>query len=286
MNSSPLSTIVDSHCHFWDPTRFKYEWNHGLPALNRAFTPADIASATSDHRFKKFIFVECDCDAEQSLAEVDWVIGLAQQEKRLSGIVARASIEKGRAVRQELEQLVNRKLVKGIRRNLQGERDPDFALTADFVEGVKLLADFNYTFDLCIRHDQLASVAELARQVPQVTFILDHFGKPDVRRHSREPWRMDLQHFAGLPNTVCKVSGLTTEADWSHWQLDDLKFYFEQAHESFGFDRLLFGSDWPMATLATTFDNWTETVLKLFSFASGTELQQLFQGNAERVYHV
>lgn len=281
-----LSTIVDSHCHFWDPSRLNYGWNHGLPSLDRAFALADLASATSEPRLGKIVFVECDCADTQSLAEVDWVTGLGRQEKRLKGIVARAPVEKGRAVRRDLDQLAGRPLVKGVRRNLQGERDPNFALSPDFIEGVKLLAEFEYTFDLCIRHEQLASVAELARHAPEVTFVLDHFGKPNLRDRQKEPWRQDLKRFAGSPNTVCKISGLTTEADRNNWRADDLRFYFEQAYECFGFSRLLFGSDWPMATLATTYDVWVETVLGLFAFASDSEVKQLFQDNAERIYRV
>ena len=125
---------------------------------------------------------------------------------------------------------------------------------------MKLLAEFGFTFDLCIRHDQLPMAAELVRRVPQVTFVLDHFGKPDVRGKKTEPWAVNLKALAALPNVVCKISGLTTEADWKNWQPDDLKFYFETALECFGFDRILFGGDWPVATLATSYDRWLETV--------------------------
>ena len=153
-----------------------------------------------------------------------------------------------------------RPLVKGVRRSLQGERDPGFCLRPEFVAGVMLLADWDFTFDLCLRHDQLAAATELARGVPQVTFVLDHFGKPDVRGKNPKPWAMDLNTLVALPNVVCKISGLTTEADWNNWKPVDLKIYFEQALELFGFDRVLFGSDWPAATLATSYERWIETV--------------------------
>jgi L-fuconolactonase len=122
--------------------------------------------------------------------------------------------------------------------------------------------------------------------VPQVTFVLDHFGKPGVRDRKVQPWADDLKVFAALPNTVCKISGLTTEADWEHWRADDLKFYFDHALACFGFGRLLFGSDWPVATLATHYSQWVETVQGFFSSATEVELTQLFQTNAERIYRV
>src|SRR5882757_5845326 len=110
-----LPTIIDSHCHFWDPNQFSYDWNHGLPSLDRAFVPADLASATSEPRLGKILFVECGCADTQSLAEVDWVTSLGHYEKRLNGIVARAPVEKGGAVRLDLDQLAKRPLVKGVR---------------------------------------------------------------------------------------------------------------------------------------------------------------------------
>ena len=151
---------------------------------------------------------------------------------------------------------------------------------------MKLLAEFDFTFDLCIRHDQLAAAAELVRRVPQVNFVLVHFGKPDVRGKSKEPWAKDLKALADLPNVVCKISGLTTEADWGHWQPADLEFYFKQTLEYFGFDRILFGGDWPVATLASSYERWLETVCELFSFASVADQIKLFQTNAERIYRV
>jgi L-fuconolactonase len=278
--------IVDSHCHFWDPARFDYAWNHGFPTLDRAFLPTNFSTASANANVRKIIFVECDCGSAQSLAEVDWVANLAKSEPRLKGIVAHAPLEKGEAVRVELQAIAQRPLVKGIRRNLQGEREIQFCLHPNFITGVKLLAEFGFTFDLCIRHDQLRSVTKLVRNVPNVAFILDHFGKPDVRGKETEPWAADLKVLAALPNVVCKISGLTTEADWKNWQPADLIFYFETALECFGFDRLLFGGDWPMATLATTYDRWLETVQELFSFASEADLTKLFQTNAERIYRV
>ena len=279
-------SIVDSHVHLWNPAQLRYEWLDGLPALNRALVPADYAAASATANVSKFIFVECGCNPAQSLAEVDWASSLAKAEPRFKGIVAYAPLENGEAVRPDLEKLAGRPLVKGVRRNLQGERDLEFCLQPAFVTGVGLLAHFDFTFDVCVRHEQLRSVAELARHVPQVTFVLDHFGKPAVRGKTFEPWATDLKTLAALPNVVCKISGLTTEADWKTWQTADLKLYFEQALECFGFDRILFGSDWPVATLATSYRRWLETVWTFVSRAPATDRAGLFQTNAERIYRV
>ena len=278
--------LVDSHVHLWNPANLTYSWLAGFPPLNRPFLPSDYAAAAGTMAVAKFIFVESGCAPEQSLAEVDWVSALAKNEPRLKGIVAHAPLEKGKDAPAELELLAARPLVKGVRRNLQAEEDLRFCLRPGFISGVSLLADFGFTFDLCVRFAQLQSVTELARRVPQVTFVLDHFGKPGVRDHQFEPWATDLKALAKMPNVVCKISGLTTEADWNHWDPVDLKFYFNRALEYFGCDRMLFGSDWPVATLATPFELWHETVLKLLPSVSEADLRKLFQTNSERIYHV
>lgn len=279
-------TIVDSHVHLWNPAQLRYSWLDGLPALNRAFLPADFAAASANSNVGKIIFVESGCEPAQGLTEVGWACTLANDDPRLKGIVAHAPLEKGESASAELGALASCPLVKGVRRNLQGERDPNFCLGPGFLAGVRLLAAPGFTFDLCIRHDQLRPVAELVRRVPEVNFVLDHLGKPDVRGKKTGPWAADLKALAASPNVFCKISGLTTEADWGSWQPVDLKFYFEWALECFGFDRILFGGDWPVATLATDYQRWLETVQEFFSFAPTTSQVKLFQTNAERIYHV
>ncbi|MEJ0091704.1 MAG: amidohydrolase family protein [Limisphaerales bacterium] len=279
-------SIVDSHVHLWNPAQLCYPWLDGLPALSRPFLPAEVFEAGANAEVRKIIFVEAGCEPSQGLAEADWISELARSEPRLKGIVAFAPLEKGKAVRAELQEFVARPLVKGIRRNLQGERDPEFCLRPNFIAGLELLGEFGFTFDLCIRHDQLPAVTKMVHSVPHVTFVLDHFGKPDVRGKKLEPWAADLKALAAMPNVVCKISGLTTEADWKNWQPDDLKLYFKTALECFGFDRLLFGSDWPVVTLAANYRRWLETVQEFFSFAGKAGLTKLFQTNAERIYRV
>src|SRR5258706_9678937 len=125
-------SIVDSHVHLWNPAQLRYSWLDGLPALNRAFLPADFASASKKTNVSKLVFVESGCESTQSLAEVDWVAGLAKAEPRLKGIVAHAPLEKGKAVHAELKALARRPLVKGVRRLLQGEDDAKFCLHREF----------------------------------------------------------------------------------------------------------------------------------------------------------
>lgn len=278
--------IVDAHVHYWDTSLLCYDWLEDLPALNRSFLPRDFSEASAKADVSKIIFVESGCDPSQGLEEVDWVNSLTLQEPRIRGIVAHAPLESGSLANERLMRLADRPLVKGVRRLLQGEKEADYCLRREFLEGVALLPGFGFSMDLCIRHEQLAAVTQLAAKVPDVRFILDHFGKPPVRRGELEPWRSQLREFAKLPNVNCKLSGLTTEADWEKWTTADLKPYFETVLESFGPDRVIFAGDWPVCTLATGYGRWVDTVAELTAFLSTEDTGKLFRSNAERIYRV
>ncbi len=126
--------------------------------------------------------------------------------------------------------------VEGIRRNLQDET-PDFCLQDVFVRGVKGLPSYPLSFDICVRQPQVAAVTELARRLPEVRFILDHLGKPDLKAGRLELWQRRLRQLAALPNVACKLSGLTTEAG-PHWTPADLTPYLDTLLETFGSERV------------------------------------------------
>ena len=277
--------IVDSHVHFWDPARLDYPWLTGVPALSRAFLPQDYAAATGAVKTGKMIVVEACCTPAQNRAEAAWMAQLAAREPRLKGIVAHASLEQGRPVRAELAALAQIPTVKGVRRNLQGEA-ADFCLQPDFVAGVRALAEFDFSFDLCLVHHQLPAVTELVRRCPEVNFVLDHGGKPAIRQRLFEPWAGQLKTLAALPNVCCKLSGLLTEADLAHWQPADLRPYVRHTAECFGFDRVLFGGDWPVLTLAGDFSRWLTVLDILLEEAGEADWRKMLQTNAERIYHV
>ncbi len=280
--------MVDAHVHFWDPQRLDYPWLAEVPALQRAFLPADYARANQNAtaQVAKMIFVECGCAAAHTLEEVQWVSELAAREPRLQGIVAQAAVELGQRVKDGLAELARQPLVKGVRRNLQGETDPDFCRRPDFVAGVRALAAHRFTFDLCIIHPQLPAVTELVRQCPEVQFILDHCGKPAIRDGQREPWRQHLRELASLPNVACKISGLVTEASPARCGAADLEPWVAHAVEVFGLERVLFGGDWPVCQLATPFADWLASLQTILSGVAEASLVKVFQTNAERIYRV
>ncbi len=280
------AAIIDAHVHWWHPPRLRYPWLASVPALHRSFLPADFSAAIGSAPMAKAVFIECGCDPAQNLEEVAWVSALARQESRLGGLVAQINLEKGEAALPELRQLAANPLVKGVRYSLQDQSDPGFCLRPGFLGGVRLLSQFGFSFDLCIRHHQLALAAEMVGRCPEVAFVLDHLGKPNIRERQYEAWAKDLKNLAALPNVCCKLSGLTTEADLAQWQLADLRPFARHALECFGPDRLLYGGDWPVCTLATSYTRWLETVQTLIADLGETDRHKIFFGNAQSFYRL
>lgn len=281
--------VVDSHVHFWDPARLDYPWLAEVPPLRRAFLPEDLDAgpyrfARQTYRLAAAVFVEAGGQGPAPTAEVDWIDELAQRWPLLRAIVAYAPLECGGDAAETVAALARHRLVTGVRRNVQDER-PGFTATDDFTTGVRLLADAGLTFDLCVRHHQIAEVTELARRVPEVTFVLDHLGKPDVAGGTLEPWRTDLARLAELPNTACKLSGLATEAA-PGWADADALPYLRHALAVFGPDRCLFGGDWPVATLATDYPRWVGVVAGVLAERPETERRAVFGDTARRIYRI
>lgn len=280
----PNFPLVDAHVHFWDPAVQPYPWLNDVPVLNGRRGPAEYRAAAGTVAVAKGVFVQCG--AADGAAEVQWVNQLAATDPRIAGIVAQAPLEQGEAVAPGLERLAALPRVKGVRRLLQDEPDDAYCLRPDFVRGVRLLPRFGLTFDLCIYHRQLAPVIRLVQQCPEVGFVLDHLGKPGVRARQLDPWRAELRALAALPNVVCKLSGLATEADHAHWTAADLRPYLDHALECFGPARLLFGGDWPVSTLATDYPRWVATVDEALAGCSEDEQRRIYRSNAEAFYRI
>ncbi|MEM7345687.1 MAG: amidohydrolase family protein [Chloroflexota bacterium] len=275
--------IVDSHLHFWDPNSLRYDWLASLPPLNQPMTPTDLNQATAQSNLEKIVFVQADCSPAEGLAEVEWVTTLAQADPRIQGIVAFAPLETGDAVTANLEQLAQYPLVKGVRRLIQSE-DAGFATHPDFIRGVQQLAAFDFSFDICIIHHQMGDVIHLVKQCPDIQFVLDHCGKPAIKSGETDPWMTQFATLATFPNVCCKLSGLLTEADLTDWSASDLDPYIDHALTSFGPDRLMFGSDWPVLNLAADYKTWLEIAQAKTSHFSREAQDNIFFQNAARFY--
>ncbi len=280
-----MPAIVDTHIHFWNPNQIQYDWLASVPALNKPFLPQDLADQATGVQLEKIVFVQCDCLPAQNLKEAEWVTSLAQKEPRIQGIVAGAALEMGEAIRGHLQALSAYPLVKGVRRLIQSE-GAGFCVQPDFVTGVQLLPEFGFSFDICIVHPQLADVITLVEQCPNVSFVLDHIGKPGIKAGLLDPWRAEIKTLASFPNVSCKISGLVTEADMQAWTPTDLRPYIDHVIESFGPNRIMYGGDWPVSLLATSYQSWIETLEAATIGLSEAERHKLFYQNANSFYRL
>jgi L-fuconolactonase len=282
----PDYPIIDAHVHLCDPARFSYAWMKSAPALNRQVLPEDFAKAAEPVQIERFVFVEVDVDRPQHLDEAEWVADLARADRRIAGMVASLGLERGKAVAGELDRLRQNKLLRGVRRLIQAETDPEFCTRPGFIEGLKLLAQHDLSFDICILHQQMPSVIKMVEQCPQVRFVLDHIGKPAIKARLLDPWRRHMKELARLPNVHCKISGVITEADHGKWTRDELKPYIAHATESFGFERVMYGGDWHVLGLASPYPQWVEIVDWVVDGATAQEKRKLFRDNAIRFYRL
>ncbi|HZR44898.1 MAG TPA: amidohydrolase family protein [Ktedonobacteraceae bacterium] len=279
--------IVDAHVHLWNPEQFNMLWLKDIPRLNRPYGLQDYREQTQGLPIRAMVYIEVGVEPQEALREARYVVELAREEPRLQAVIAAAPVERGDVVREHLESLVAiSPLIKGVRRNIQDETEPDFCLRPDFVAGVRLLMEFKLSFDLCIKHWQLPSVIELVRRCPDTAFVLDHLGKPDIKQQLLDPWQTDLHKLAELPNVVCKISGMVTEADHEGWQPADLEPFINVVLEAFGKDRVLFGSDWPVALLAAPYQRWYETLDALTAHLPVSARRKLWAENALRFYRI
>jgi len=279
--------IVDTHVHLWDTERLHYPWLEGIPALNRPFLLSDYRKACGSVEIETMVFVQCEAEFNQGMDEVGLALAMAEGEPRLEGIVAWAPMEMGAQCREYLARLVAKSpLIKGVRRLIQSEPAPEFCLRESFLECLQCLPDYGLSFDICISHEQLASTITMVRRCPDTSFVLDHIAKPDIKSGMLDPWRQELSELARLPNVVCKISGLVTEANTENWTRDDLKPYIDHVIECFGFDRVMYGGDWPVSTQATDYARWVKTLAWAVAGSSEAEKRKLFRDNAVRVYRL
>jgi L-fuconolactonase len=283
----PDFPIIDAHLHLWDPQHFRMSWLDGNQLLNQRYGLDEYRQHTAGITIEAMVYLQVEVEPPYALLEARWVADRAREDPRLRGIVAWAPLEYGERARAFLEALIDvDPRVKGVRRIIQFEPDLEFCLRPDFVRGVQLLPEYGLSFDICIDHRQLSNTIELVRRCPDTSFILDHVGKPNIKDHVLEPWRSQIQELAALPNVICKISGMVTEADHQRWTIDDLAPYVAHVLEVFGEDRVAFGGDWPVAVQAASYARWVETLDELTAHLSPEAKRKLWAENARRFYRL
>jgi L-fuconolactonase len=277
-----MTERVDAHHHLWEYDAEEYAWiSEEMRGLRRDFLLTDFQNAMVSANIQSAITVQ----ARQSLEETNWLLQIADESSVLRGVVGWAPLINA-DFPIYLEKLMAAPKLKGLRHVLQDEPDDTYMLQQSFNSGISALTHAGLVYDILIYQRHLPYAVQLVDRHPSQVFVLDHFAKPPIRERQVSPWREQLQDLAKRPNISCKLSGLTTEADWNSWTIDDLWPYFEVALECFGPERLMAGSDWPVCTVATSYDRWWSTLCEMISALSTDEQDAILGGNAARIYNL
>ncbi len=271
---------IDAHQHFWTYTVADYPWiGDGMERLAADFQPVDLEAVARPLGFTGSVAVQ----ARQTVAESDWLLQLADANPFLRGVVGWVDL-RSPAVSEDLARLAAHDRFVGVRHVVQDEPDPRFLMGEAFIGGLRELQPLGLTYDLLLFPHQLPAAIELTALLPDQPFVLDHLAKPGVKAGEIEPWQTAFTQLASHPNVCCKLSGLVTEADWAAWKPDDFRRYLDVALESFGPDRLMIGSDWPVCLLAADYAKAIDLVTTAIASLTPTEQAAIRGGTATRFY--
>ena len=270
---------IDSHQHFWRYVPEEYEWiDESMSTLRRDFLPRNLQWLMRANRIDACIAVQ----ARQSDEETRWLLELAEANDFIAGVVGWVDL---RSVNldQILSDLSNNRWLKGFRHVLQAEAD-DFMLEPKFIAGVSSLAEYDFSYDILVVERQLESVRSLVDRLPEIRLVIDHIAKPDILNDSWDGWADSMAALAKHPNVYCKISGMVTEANWNNWTSEIFEPYISLVLQEFGPERLMFGSDWPVCTVAASYPDVIEIVrLALSREYAGAE-EYVFGATAKQFY--
>lgn len=271
---------IDSHQHFWNYDAIEYPWiSDKLAVLRRDFTPADLKQELNDVGIDGCVSVQ----ARQNLAESHWLCSLADENDFIRGVVGWVDL-RSEQLDEQLEELAAHEKFVGVRHVVQDEADERFIVGEEFMKGIGLLAKYELRYDILIFPNQLPATLEFVKKFPDQPFVLDHIAKPPIKDGTVEPWETQIRHLAKFQNVMCKVSGMVTEADWENWEVDVFDPYLDVVLDAFGPKRLMYGSDWPVCSLAGSYKQVHSLALRLADRLSESEQELFWGGNARDFY--
>jgi len=282
MDKRKRSFKVDAHQHFWIYNQEKYKWiDVSMAKLQRDFLPSHLNKELKRNGIDFCVAVQ----ARQTLQETKWLLELAQNNSFIKGVVGWVDL-KSNSVEQDLEKFAAYKKFKGVRHVLQDEKDDRYMLSSDFKQGLRHLEKYGLTYDILIYPRHIKYACSLVSEFPQQKFIIDHLAKPLIKEGKIEAWKKNMQELAKADNVFCKLSGMVTEANWNSWKQEDFVPYMETLLEIFGPNRLLFGSDWPVCTVAAKYKQVLEIVTNFISSLSQAEQARIMGQNAIAFYNL
>ena len=273
---------TDTHVHLFNLAELTYPWLNNIPEIKHFYDIEDFATAARKAKIGKILFMESGALPSQSLQEIDWVIKQTKLDKRLQGIIARGDVDiKGRLTPTP-EQLLTSGWVKGIR----GRLNLELLQSSGFIQGMKMLAKHRLSVDLLLTPTLFLDAAKAISQCPDTVFILDHLGNPNVKEGDNEVWKMGISKLAQYPNVNCKISGAIVKIG-KGWTADMMKPFVYHVIDSFGFDRIIYGSDWPNSLrVCQSYLDWSKVFVELTKGFSISERNRLYHLNADRIYQL
>ena len=271
---------IDSHHHFWKYDPVEYDWiGPDMALLQRDYLPEHLEKTAAAAGIDGVISVQ----ARQSVEETAWLLELARDSRLIRGVVGWVPLISS-DVEKSLERFAAEAKFRGVRHVLQGEPDERYMLRKDFNVGIRALRRFGLVYDILILERHLPQTIEFVDRHPGQVFVLDHIAKPRIKDGLLKPWEENLRELARRENVFCKLSGVVTEADWLGWTDEQLKPYLDTVLAAFGFRRVMFGSDWPVCLVASSYERWLETVRRHTAQFSSDEREAIFGGTAAKIY--
>ncbi|MBD0830817.1 amidohydrolase family protein [Aestuariibaculum sediminum] len=272
--------IIDSHQHFWKYDPVNHAWiDDSMAVIRKDFMPSDLQALYQENGVDGCVAVQAD----QTLEETNFLLDLSIKNKFIKGVVGWVDL-RASDLEKTLETYSNEAKLKGFRHIVQGESDHNFLLRSDFLKGIGFLEKYDYTYDILIFPHQLGAALEFVKRFPNQKFVIDHMAKPYIKDGFYDGWATLMREIAKHENVYCKMSGMTTEADFKAWTPNQMQPYMELVLNAFGTDRILYGSDWPVCLVAGNYSKTKKLITDFIAALTTNEQQKIMGANAIEFY--
>ncbi|CAH0295162.1 MULTISPECIES: amidohydrolase family protein [unclassified Chryseobacterium] len=273
--------MIDTHVHFWRYDEVRDSWiDSSMSTIRKDFLPSDIDELLIHNKIDGIVAVQAD----QSLAETRFLLELAEEYPKILGIVGWIDFLSGN-FEDQLKEFKGYPKIKGWRHIVQAEAK-GFLTHPEFVDNIRKLKVYDYTYDILIHHSQMEEAISFVRKLEDQKLILDHIGKPDIKNSEIKNWKRNISILAQSENVYCKLSGLVTEAERGKWTKEMLEPYLDIVFKYFGTSRIVFGSDWPVMLLNTNYSEWLQCIKDYLQQFNKKEQKQILEGNAIHFYNL
>lgn len=271
---------IDSHQHFWRYDPVAHSWiGDEMEALRKDFMPSDLKKELDALGFDGCVAVQAD----QTEKETGFLLELSDRYNFIKGVVGWLDLQ-APDIEKRLDYFSRFHSLKGLRHVVQDEPDDRFLLRPDFLRGIEKLENYGLCYDILIFAKHLPAAIEFVSEFPSQMFVLDHLAKPEIKDQKIKAWEEGIRELAQHPKVYCKLSGIITEADWKSWTSENIKPYLDVAFDVFGPDRLMFGSDWPVCTLAGSYKRVYQLIDQYIHPLNKLDRAKIMGGNAKKVY--